>query len=444
MPWDQFDLDCMQLAIDESKNCIPEDDHIVPVVGAVVAMNGVMLASAFRGKAAPGDHAEFCALEKELANVDLRGTTVYTTLEPCTQRSKKKTPCVDRLIRRGVDRVVIGMLDPNRIIRGKGQMLLRDVDIDTGLFPREMAKQVEELNHQFILHHRHPIGARPPSEELFIQNRSRSLDDWYQIINSIYWDKNFYRSRADVLSHLVEVIGGLSLLASEKKKSGVQPEDFVAKALAWWLALCAKVGIRSVSDLIWAKFPAVCAYCHQSPHKNSRCRELKKTIGLDWAALKIIAADNKPGRPQTLGHWQRMFNQIYEAEQTEPYATTFGRLSEEIGELAETIRIFPAAPGYFLSEAADVFAWLMRVQNMIDERGDVTDAERGDRLERLFCFAYPDYCTDCGDWKCSCAPILDSTIGRIAHELPTGLSAFDETSGFMTSAQAVEYFKRRG
>jgi hypothetical protein len=43
---------------------------------------------------------------------------------------------------------------------------------------------------------------------------------------------------------LVEVIGGLSLLASQKKKLGLTPENFIPKAFAWWMAICGKVGVK--------------------------------------------------------------------------------------------------------------------------------------------------------------------------------------------------------
>jgi len=41
-----------------------------------------------------------------------------------------------------------------------------------------------------------------------------------------------------------------------------------------------------------------------------------------------------------------MFSNLYPAQQTEDYGPSFGRLSEELGELAESLRVFPAAPGY--------------------------------------------------------------------------------------------------
>ena len=42
-----------------------------------------------------------------------------------------------------------------------------------------------------------------------------TLDGWYLLVNSIYLDRNFYRDPSSIFAHLVEVAGGLSLLATE-------------------------------------------------------------------------------------------------------------------------------------------------------------------------------------------------------------------------------------
>ena len=115
----------------------------------MVVKDGRVIASAHRGEI-PKCHAEFIALEKKLADVPLSGATVYTTLEPCTSRTHPKLPCAVRLAERKVARVVIGILDPDDRISGRGQRALRKSGIITELFPHDLMSQVEELNRDFV------------------------------------------------------------------------------------------------------------------------------------------------------------------------------------------------------------------------------------------------------------------------------------------------------
>lgn len=147
------DIEHMKLAIVLSRSCITEAQREgeSPKVGVVIVKDKTVLAAAYRGQMIPGEHAEFTALEKILNEVDLSGSTVYTTLEPCTSRNHPKIPCAQRLIERNVKRVYIGMLDPNPDIRGLGQRILSNANIETQLFPQDLAIQIEEINKNFTL-----------------------------------------------------------------------------------------------------------------------------------------------------------------------------------------------------------------------------------------------------------------------------------------------------
>ena len=139
----------MEMAIEEARRSVGEDGRAHPKVGAVVVKDGKVLAAAHRGELGKGDHAEYTALEKKLADGSVVGATVYTTLEPCTTRNHPKVPCASRLIERKVNRVVIGMLDPNPAICGKGERRLREHGIVVDRFPHDLIVQLEELNRDF-------------------------------------------------------------------------------------------------------------------------------------------------------------------------------------------------------------------------------------------------------------------------------------------------------
>lgn len=149
------DLKYIRQALGEAAKCQGEDDdRSHPKVGAVAVRDGNVLASAYRGELQPGEHAEYTALERKLSSDSLVGATIYTTLEPCTTRNHPKVPCAHRLVERRVRRIVIGMLDPNERICGRGLWLLRESGIETDLFPHEHMAAVEELNREFIRSHR--------------------------------------------------------------------------------------------------------------------------------------------------------------------------------------------------------------------------------------------------------------------------------------------------
>lgn len=115
-----------------------------PLVGAVVVRHG---ATVGRGghEYFGGPHAERNALAA--CTDDLHGATVYVTLEPCCHTGKTP-PCTEALIAAGVTRVVVGCLDPNPLVAGKGVAALRDhgVEVSVGVLNHECA----EINEAFF------------------------------------------------------------------------------------------------------------------------------------------------------------------------------------------------------------------------------------------------------------------------------------------------------
>jgi diaminohydroxyphosphoribosylaminopyrimidine deaminase/5-amino-6-(5-phosphoribosylamino)uracil reductase len=101
-----------------------------PMVGAVVVKHGAVVGEGYHA-AFGADHAERIALD--LAGDAAVGATLYLTLEPCTHHGKTP-PCVERITKSGVRRVVICTLDPDPRMDGRGVEALRaqGIDVDVG------------------------------------------------------------------------------------------------------------------------------------------------------------------------------------------------------------------------------------------------------------------------------------------------------------------------
>jgi pyrimidine deaminase RibD-like protein len=140
----------MQLAVDLSKRSRAEDDgRVHPMVGAVIAHpNGEIISTGFRGQYTPGNHAEQEALVGINEDV-VAEAVVYSTLEPCTFRGTQ-TPCCLRLIDRSISEIVIGILDPNPEIRGRGWWKFEEHKIKVRNFAQQFVKEIREMNRDFI------------------------------------------------------------------------------------------------------------------------------------------------------------------------------------------------------------------------------------------------------------------------------------------------------
>ena len=126
-----------------------------PWVGCVIVTTD---GQTFTGatEAPGGRHAEIVALDAaRVANAQLQGATVYTTLEPCHHQGRTG-PCTEALINAQVARVVSAVTDPDTHVGGRGFQALRhaSINVETGV----CADLVNEQLRPYI-HHR--ITGRP-------------------------------------------------------------------------------------------------------------------------------------------------------------------------------------------------------------------------------------------------------------------------------------------
>lgn len=109
-----------------------------PRVGCILVRDGRWLAEGFTLQVG-GPHAEICALQHAAEQgLDVRGATAYVTLEPCSHQGRTP-PCADALVRAGIERVVVGLQDPNPRVSGRGIARLRNagIRVDLGLLAAE-------------------------------------------------------------------------------------------------------------------------------------------------------------------------------------------------------------------------------------------------------------------------------------------------------------------
>lgn len=118
-----------------------------PMVGAVIVKDGRVIGEGYHIRAGEG-HAEVNAFRNAEENgEDVTGATMYVTLEPCSHYGKTP-PCADKIVEKGIGRVVVGALDPNPLVAGRGIEKIRSAGIPaaTGI----LAEKSIALNEVFM------------------------------------------------------------------------------------------------------------------------------------------------------------------------------------------------------------------------------------------------------------------------------------------------------
>lgn len=120
-----------------------------PLVGAViVARTGEVLGEGHHA-ALGGLHAERAALaDARDRNADVRGATMYVTLEPCAHEGRQP-PCTEALLEAGIGRIVIASDDPTEKASGRGPGILRDGGVEVVWAEGAEAARARLLNQPF-------------------------------------------------------------------------------------------------------------------------------------------------------------------------------------------------------------------------------------------------------------------------------------------------------
>ena len=125
-----------------------------PMVGCVIVKYDRIIGEGWHHECGQA-HAEIEALnDAKNHNEDVRGSTVYVTLEPCSHFGKTP-PCAQRLVSEGVARVVYAMTDPNPKVNGQGLQILREAGIEVKQTTQGYMNQAKFLNRGFVFVHKY-------------------------------------------------------------------------------------------------------------------------------------------------------------------------------------------------------------------------------------------------------------------------------------------------
>ena len=132
---------CLQLAAMAEGQTSPN-----PMVGAVIVHDGKIIGEGYHHRAGE-PHAEPHAIASVRDESLLKEATMYVSLEPCSHWGKTP-PCADLIVRKGLKKVVIAMLDPNPKVAGRGVKILQDAGVEVVVGVLE--EEARYLNRRFM------------------------------------------------------------------------------------------------------------------------------------------------------------------------------------------------------------------------------------------------------------------------------------------------------
>jgi diaminohydroxyphosphoribosylaminopyrimidine deaminase/5-amino-6-(5-phosphoribosylamino)uracil reductase len=141
---DKYMHRCLELAVRGLGRVAPN-----PMVGCVIVGDSGVMGEGHHDIFG-GPHAEVNALNSVENKAGFKEAILYVNLEPCPNHGKTP-PCTDAIIASGIKHVVIGCVDPNPEVKGKGIEKLKaaGINVEIGVLEKECI----EVNKRFVTFH---------------------------------------------------------------------------------------------------------------------------------------------------------------------------------------------------------------------------------------------------------------------------------------------------
>lgn len=143
----------MEKAIEVMKQSVTEhrpDGTPSPFVGAVLVRPDGSIETAARGELREGNHAEYILIERKCFGERLDGSILFTTLEPCLERSDPKRGCAKHIVSARIREVYVGIEDDNPVVGGKGIEYLKRCGVNVEMFDRDLQEEILKENKTFF------------------------------------------------------------------------------------------------------------------------------------------------------------------------------------------------------------------------------------------------------------------------------------------------------
>ncbi|RAK40591.1 diaminohydroxyphosphoribosylaminopyrimidine deaminase [Actinoplanes lutulentus] len=135
----------MSRAVDLAHRC-PRSETAFAVGAVIVDESGREISSGFSRDGDARVHAEESALLKAAGDSRLLDATIYSTLEPCSERaSRPHATCTSLIIAAGIPRVVIAWREPDIFVTCEGVSMLRSAGVEVIEMP-DFALSASEPN----------------------------------------------------------------------------------------------------------------------------------------------------------------------------------------------------------------------------------------------------------------------------------------------------------